>query len=232
MIPKKSVSNNPSDYRPISLTSCIGKVIERLIASRLCSFLEKKNILIKQQSGFRKSRRASDNLVGLSQIIGETLNRGKKVCAIMFDIAKAFDTVWHNGLIYKLMGNKTPTYLINWIENFLKNRQFRVCVNGSMSENYPISAGVPQGAAISPILFSVYINDIPICEEKNYSGSFLFADDLSTFFIFDKASNVKRKIYNYMLAVEAWLNKWRLLAAPKKCSYTIFSANGKSKEKN
>jgi hypothetical protein len=113
MIPKKSDDkSDPGNYRPISLTSCLGKLCERLILIRLEKFLRKNNIIIKQQSGFRTKRQTSDNIVFLTQKIKESFNNGKKVTVLFFDIAKAFDKVWHNGLIYKLVQIGLPLYIV------------------------------------------------------------------------------------------------------------------------
>lgn len=100
MIPKKQINScNPKDYRPISLTSCLAKLSERLIMIRFKEFLDKNKITIKQQSGFRQKRQTKDNIFFLTQKAIETLNRGKRMCTIFFDIASAFDKVWHDGVI-------------------------------------------------------------------------------------------------------------------------------------
>ena len=112
MIPKKeNKSSSPADYRPISLTSCVGKLAERIIKNRLYSFLESKNLIAKEQSGFRRKRGTADNLISITQKIQECLNRKKKACGIFFDISKAFDKVWQAGLIFKLIYLGTPKYL-------------------------------------------------------------------------------------------------------------------------
>ena len=104
MIKKKdSEKTDPENYRPISVTSCFGKVLERIINTRLYKFCEHNNFLSFQQSGFRKHRGVKDNLTFLTQKILETFNRKKKMCCLFFDISKAFDKVWHNGLLYKLV---------------------------------------------------------------------------------------------------------------------------------
>ena len=104
MIPKKeNKSSSPADYRPISLTSCVGKLAERIIKNRLYLFLESKNLIAKEQSGFRRKRGTADNLISITQKIQECLNRKKKACGIFFDISKAFDKVWQAGLIFKLI---------------------------------------------------------------------------------------------------------------------------------
>lgn len=101
MIFKKSLSHDPSKYRPISVSSCFGKLLERIVKDRLYLFLEKKGLICKQHSGFRQNRRTSDNLVFLTQKVSESLVRKKKTCSVFFDISQAFDKVWHNGLIFK-----------------------------------------------------------------------------------------------------------------------------------
>jgi hypothetical protein len=181
MIPKSTNEpHNPKNYRPISLTSCIAKLCERLIANRLREILKKNKIIIKQQSGFRFKRQTKDNLAFLIQKTQESFSRKKKVAAVFFDISQAFDKVWHCGLIKKLIDHKIPIIYIKWLMEFLKHRLFCVQINSFKTNFEPISVGVPQGAVLSPLLFSLYINDIPILNIKNKSYSLLFADDLVT----------------------------------------------------
>jgi len=187
MIPKKiSKSNNPKEYRPISLTSSLAKLCEKAIALKLKVWMKDERILIKQQSGFRAHRQTKDNILFISQKVIDSFNRVKKVCAIFFDIASAFDKVWHDGLIYKLHKIRCPVFIVKWIKDFLKDRSFRVQINESMSDFYDIKAGVPQGAVLSPLLFSIYINDLPSCHSRHKSYYLLFADDLASFFIYKK----------------------------------------------
>jgi exonuclease III len=224
MINKKVInSSNPKDYRPISLTSCLAKLCEKLIARKINDFLTKEKIIIKQQSGFRSFRQTKDNLIHLTQKIYESFNRRKRVFAIFFDIQAAFDKVWHVGLISKMIDCKFPSFLIHWVFQFLSDRSFTVRINSSISEPQPISTGVPQGSVLSPILFSIFINDIPIEHKKNKSYSHLFADDLVTYFIFRRNNNVKNSIRIYLSKIELWLSKWRLIMAPEKCNYIVFS---------
>ena len=227
MIPKKDLrSSNPMDYRPISLTSCIGKVVERVLRDRLYKILEERGVIVKEQSGFRSRRGATDNLIFFTQKIAEATSRRKKVCGIFFDIAKAFDKVWHAGLLHKLNNLEIPFYLINYIKRFLSNRKFAVNLNNSVSETCDIECGVPQGSVLGPLLFLIYINDIPLAYEKFSSYSALFADDLGSIFIFKKTKNVSKKINKYLENLVRWLFKWRLKMNTSKCSYTIFSGIG------
>ncbi len=224
MIPKKkSNSSDPKDYRPISLTSNLAKMAEKLMAIKLKEFLKENNIIIKQQSGFRSHRQTKDNICFITQKITEQFNRGKKVCGIFFDIASAFDKVWHKGLIYKLIKLKAPSFIICWLKNFLDDRTFCVKVNNTCSQYYKITAGVPQGAALSPLLFSIFINDMPILHSKNRDYSVLFADDLFYMNCFKKFGNAQNHINKHLRKIETWLRMWRLMMAPHKCNFIIFS---------
>ncbi len=233
MIPKaEGKSKDPTKYRPISLTSCLGKLVERLVKLRLTIFLEERELIAKQQSGFRNKKGAADNLIFFTQKISETLNKKKKACGIFFDISKAFDKVWHNGLIYKLITLNVPGYILSYIIDFLKDRQFRVKVGKALSEPGNIQCSVPQGSVLGPLLFLVYINDIPLADSKHIRYSSLFADDLATIFFYKKMGAVKGQINKYLQSLVAWLFKWRLKMNSSKCCYTIFSSIGsKNKDK-
>ena len=155
------------------------------------------------------------------------MNRGKKACGIFFDISKAFDKVWHDGLIYKLISLKVPLYIIKFIKSFLTDRTFKIRINETISEPHPITCSVPQGSVLGPLLFLVFINDIPLANSINISYSALFADDLCTIFFFKKPGHIKNRIKEYIQSLVEWLFKWRLKMNAKKCCYTIFSGAGR-----
>ena len=230
MIPKTEIkSSDPSDYRPISLTSCVGKLAERVVKKRLYNFLEKNNLIPIQQSGFRNKRGTTDNLLFITQKIKEAINRGRRACGIFFDISKAFDRVWHAGVIYKLILFKVPNYLSRFIRNFLSNRKGKVTLNDVLSFIIGMCCGIPQGSVLGPLLFLVFF-EIPLANSKHLSYSALFADDLVSLFLFGKKESTKvlNRIKKYLQSLVEWLFKWRLKMNTSKCCYTIFSSSGRA----
>ena len=153
--------------------------------------------------------------------------------SIFFDIASAFDKVWHQGLIYKLIKLNFPFHIICWLKEFLNNRHFSVRVKTFLTKQMLIETGVPQGAVVSPTFFSIFINNIPVNYSKNKFYSLLFADDLCAFKIYKKSGkSINNSIQTYLNSIETWLKKWRLLMAPLKCSYKVFSADKKYRVEN
>ena len=178
MILKTGQENSSlNSYRPISTTPCLARLFERLVLHRLSIFLKVNNIIIANQSGFRRNRQTKDNLLYLIQNAQEAFNCEEKAFTIFFDVAAAFDKVWHNGLLYKLFELKVPLYLILIIKSFLEGRTFTVKIDGKESGTFIILCGVPQGGVLSPTLFSIYINNIPLANGDN-EITLLFADDL------------------------------------------------------
>ena len=129
-----------------------------MVNRRLLSFLEDNNVLSQTQTGYRKHRSTEDQLALIAQDIENAFQEKKKVVAIFFDLTKAFDKVWREGLQLKVLQSRISGRMYKWIRCFLQDRSARVKVDGYMSESVKMREGVPQGGVISPTLFVLYIN--------------------------------------------------------------------------
>ena len=166
--------NIPSAYRPISLTSVVGKLMERIVTSRLEAYLESNNILDKEQEGFRHFRSTTKALLTFVQSIFNGFNQEASTVAIFVDLEKAFDSVWREGLLVKLAHVGVKGKLWTWINTFLSHREARCVFNKFIGNWFQTGIGLPQGSVISPILFNVFIKDI---FSQTKSNKIKFADD-------------------------------------------------------
>jgi hypothetical protein len=181
-IHKKDSTSEVSNYRPISLISCLGKVMERCIFKHTYNYFNSNNLLTPLQSGFTPGDSTVCQLIDLYNTFCSALDDGKEIRVIFCDISKAFDRVWHKGLIHKLKKYGVSGKVLLWFKNYLSERKQRVVVHGQNSEWESLRAGVPQGSILGPLLFLIYINDI-VC--NIHSPIRLFADDTSLYIIVD-----------------------------------------------
>ena len=193
------------NYRPISLLPICGKVI----FNNLYSYLHTKNLITKNQSGFRPRDSTTNQLLYLLDEIHQAFGSPKslEVRAIFLDISKAFDKVWHDGLIFKLEQNGISGNLLKLVQNYLSNRKQRVVLNGSYSDYSSVQSGVPQGSVRGPLLFLIYINGL---ESNIKSNVKFFADDTMLFSIV-KNPEISANCLNHDLEViHQWAHQWKL----------------------
>ena len=177
-IPKKGKDKrDPCSYHPISLLSCVEKLLEG-INKRLIWHLESNSVLASKQTGYRQLRSIKDQLALLMQDIEDAFQEKKKVLAIFFDLSNAFDKVWKEGLLLKLLRADVHGKMYKWLSDFLFNRTARVKSNGTIRRQVKLKEGVPQGGVVSPTLFLVYMNDITTTVPRHVSNT-LRADDFA-----------------------------------------------------
>ncbi|XP_053406441.1 uncharacterized protein LOC123527061 [Mercenaria mercenaria] len=217
---KKSNPSDPQNYRPISLLSCVGKLMERCIHKHFFNFLTQNNILSSYQSGFIRGDSTINQLVYIYNDICKAMDDGKEVRVVFCDISKAFDRVWHKGLLFKLSTIGVCGNLLQWFKSYLTLRKQRVVFANTSSDWSSISAGVPQGSILGPALFLVYINDIILNLRSNVR---LFADDTSMYIIVDDPATSAATLNQDLETVRKWSRTWLVTFNPSKTETLTFS---------
>ena len=186
------------------------------MTSNLNNFLETSGTLTPCQHGFRSCRSCESQLIELTSHISSLMDKGEEVDACFLDFSKAFDKVDHKKLVQKLSNIGVSQQIVTWVEDFLRNRTQAVVVDGHSSSPCPVTSGVPQGSVVGPILFLIYINDLPNAVKSNVR---LFADDTV---IYNTVNN-KQQLQQDLTALEEWETAWRMEFNPIKCEHIRFS---------
>ena len=208
-------SSLPKSYRPIALTSCVSKIYERMINTRLMWVLESKNLLSNRQFGFRKNRSTLDPLMILTREIQNAFAIQSQTVAVFFDLEKAYDTTWRAGILIQLVDWGIVGNMFYCLQDFLSERYMKVRVGSSISNAYLQEEGIPQGSVLSPTLFSIAFNGLLERVPIGVQG-LAFADDYAVICSRSTASEACQKIQEAINAATTWANTRGFKFSPEK----------------
>ena len=224
MVPKPGRDHNiAANHRPISLLSCLGKIFERYIYEHLMSSLTGKNFFNKTQAGFCKGRSSQEHLFRLTQDVLNGFKERKCTIGLFLDVQAAFDAVWKNGLKYKIKQIGLNKQLENLLISFLDNRTLSVYVNGIISELVTLEAGTPQGSCLSPILYLIFVNDMPLEHDEDKLSSSQFADDVGMWATHQSLKSSANIVQDGVQILENWCRKWQVTLNPLKSKLVVFT---------
>ena len=190
-------------------------------------FFIENDLISQHQSGFKPGDSCINQLLSITHEIYQSFDQGFDVRSVFLDISKAFDKVWHDGLIFKLKQNGISGNLLNLLSNFLRNRKQRIVLNRQTSSWADVNAGVPQGSILGPVLFLIYINDLA---DGLSSNAKLFADDISLFSVVHNANTTAKELNNDLVKISRWAYQWKMSFNPdpsKQAQEVIFSRKTK-----
>ncbi len=209
----KGSRHNSTNYRPVSLTSVVCKIFEKILRKRIIEHLRQNNLISKEQHGFLHGRSCTTNTLATLDKWTRILDDKGKLDAIYMDFMKAFDSVPHQRLLKKLSSYQIIDKIHKWLSHFLIGRGQTVVVNGARSERVPVTSGVPQGSVLGPVLFVLYINDLPAHVD---CGVKMFADDTK---IYRQISTMEdcEALQKDLQGLESWAKTWQMQFHPMKC---------------
>lgn len=210
---KKGDRKDPNNYRPVSLTPIVCKILESIVKEEIENHLTAHNILSDQQFGFRPGRSCNSQLLSALDIWTNAINNGSDLDIILLDFSKAFDSVPHSRLLSKLANIGISGNTLAWIRSFLMHRKQAVKINDCTSSEASVDSGVPQGSVLGPILFLIFINDLPESVSSNIK---IFADDTKIFRAINSPSDAD-ELQQDLEALQHWSDLWGLKFNANKC---------------
>ena len=229
---KKSATTDPKNYHPISLLPLVSKIIEKSIHFQIEDFLNKKKLIYMYQSGFRTNHSTDLCLAQLIDFVATGMDKQMHTGMILVDLQKAFDTLDHGVLLEKMKYFGFRASVIKWFESYLSNRKFLVCIDNVFSEAGTLKYGVPQGSILGPLLFLLYVNDLP--QSLSDAGSYLYADDTCIFYQHEDVKKIENVLNKEFSSLCQWFidNKLSIHFREDKTKSILFSKTGGLKETN
>jgi hypothetical protein len=219
----------PKAYRPISLLSVAGKFFERVIKRRLVYHVSRLNLIDKRQFGFQRGVGAEHAALHLANKITTNFKYKKETIVVFLDVVNAFPSVWHDGLLYKIANMGLPKLYVKWIKSYLENRRAEVDINEGLVVKKSLNRGLPQGAVLSPILWSLFMNDLFKVVSKEGVEIIGFADDVAILVDGGKHDGgMVSKIQRCLNIIEQWGKRWLIKFSPEKTKGILFSKLRKS----
>ena len=216
------------NYRPISVISIVPKVFEKVVHEQLMKYLEHHQIISKFQSGFRANHSTETSLLHVTNSWLANMDAGLINGVLFLDIKKAFDTVNHNILLSKLGCYGIRGLALSWFQSYLSNRKQICKVNNSLSTFQNITCGIPQGSNLGPLLFTIYINDLP--KSLEITEPAMFADDASLTATGESSFEIEYKLGVEIQNVKTWLDANKLTLNKEKTEYMLIGSGKRLKQ--
>ena len=218
---KSGESNSTMNCSPISMLSFLSKTFEKLMCARLDSYLKSNNILCTNQFGFRKNSNTSDAIIEFLDYVYSSLDSKQSTTAVYLYFSKAFDTLYHNKFMSKLLHKGVKDVTQHWFEPYLSNTEQYVSIKNCSSTISNSTLGVPQGLVLGPVFFLLYINDM--YRSSNQMRFAHFADETTVFASDSDIDNVHATVNRELVGVDNWLKANKLSLNASKTSYMIIS---------
>ena len=211
-----------SNYRPISLLPILAKLLERIMCAQLTEYLDSNSLLFKSQYGFRKKHNTDFATMDFVADIASSVDKGEFAFGVFIDLSKAFDTINHEVLLQKLKWYGIKGKPLDWFESYLSGRRQYVEFNGVTSETLPNTTGVPQGSVLGPLLFLLYVNDLPCSSET--VKMVLFADDSNLLLKGKRPEDIANIANGEIEHIQDWFATNKLLLNADKTKLIVFTS--------
>jgi len=222
---------NPENYRPISLTSCLCKLMERMASKRLTWYLEKEECINPKQFGFRKYQSTADPLLMVEHDIAQAFNRKRNILAVSFDLEKAYDTTWRKGIAIEMhkigLRGRLPTF----VSQLIMNRTFRVRIGTALSEEKEQTEGIPQGSVLSCLCFTIATNGLKNSIPNDITHT-LYVDDLLIYYEGKYLHTMERRMQTAVNQISQWAENHGYRFSNKKTKCIMFKQRGRVEAPN